>query len=76
MPLYFFNVSCDAFDARDTEGEVCRDIAAARAGAIAAAGALIRDELALGGLPRAGWIDIEDARRRRVLRLPLLRAAS
>ena len=76
MPLYYFNIRCDAFDADDVEGEECRDIEAARSGALAAAGELIRRELFRGAIPRSGWIEIEDERRRPVLRLPLRASAS
>jgi hypothetical protein len=76
MPLYFFDIRCDAFDAEDVEGEECTDIGAARAGALRAAGELIRHELARGGLPVSGWIDIADARRRTIMSLPLRSAAS
>jgi hypothetical protein len=75
MPLYFFDIRCDAFDAEDVEGEECSDLGEAKAGALRAAGELIRNELELGGLPVSGWIDIADASRRRVLSLPLRSAA-
>lgn len=76
MSIYFFNISCDAFDAEDLLGEECRDVEAARSGALAAAGELIRLELQRGGFPREGWIEIADHRRRPVMRLPLQSAAS
>lgn len=76
MSIYFFNISCDAFDAEDLLGEECPDVEAARSGALAAAGELIRLELERGGFPREGWIDIEDEQHRTVLRLPLRSAAS
>jgi Domain of unknown function (DUF6894) len=76
VPTFYFNLRSDAFDADDTEGEDCPDIAAARRGALRAAGELIRRELARGTVALSGRIEVEDARRRRVLTLPLLDAAS
>ena len=76
MARYFFNVKSDAFDADDVEGEECASIDAARGRALAAAGELIRRELANGLLPRFGWIEVADRHRRLVLRLPLRAAAS
>ena len=75
MSIYFFNVSCDAFDAEDLLGEECSDVEAARSEALIAAGELIRLELQRGGIPRDGWIEIADEQRRTLLRLPLQSAA-
>ena len=76
MCIYYFNLSCDTFDARDVRGQDCPDLESARAEAIVAAGALIREELALGQIPQRGWIKIEDARHRPVMRLPIRCSAS
>ena len=75
MPRFFFNLSCDEFDAEDLEGQECRDLEEARADALVAAGELIRLEMARGGIPRSGWIEIQDALRRRIATLPLRAAA-
>ena len=76
MSIYYFNIKADTFDAEDLEGEDCSDLESARGGALMAAGELIRHELCRGGLPRSGWIEVEDEHHRTVLRLPLHSAAS
>ena len=76
MTVYYFNIRCDAFDARDSRGQDCPDRRSARAAALIAAGDLIRDSLAQGDLPQQGWIEVDDAQHRPVFRLPLRSAAS
>ena len=76
MGRYYFHVRLDGFEALDTGGEQCRTIREARAGAVLAAGELIRRHLWRGGLARSGSIVIKDRDRSTVLTLPLRSAAS
>jgi Domain of unknown function (DUF6894) len=75
VPRYYFNLSCDGFEATDTVGECCRDDVAALHGALRAASAVLHKRLLADELSQSGWIEVEDERHRPVLRLPL-RAAS
>lgn len=71
VPRYYFNVSCQDFESTDVVGECCRDDVAALQGAMRAASAVLKQRLLADGLSPDGWIEVEDERHRRVLRLPL-----
>lgn len=75
MPTFYFNVRSDQFDATDMVGEFCPSEADARRQALHAARAIVQRELARGGLPSRGWIDVEDEQHRPVLTIPLREAA-
>ena len=75
MPRYYFNVSCDGFETTDLVGECCRNDVDALAGAMRAASAVVRTQLAAEALIQSGWIEVEDESHRPVLRLPLRAAA-
>lgn len=75
MPRYYFNVSCDGFEATDLVGECCPDDVAALGQALRTASAVLQKRLLADAIPQSGWIEVEDERHRPVLRLPLRAAA-
>jgi hypothetical protein len=71
VPRYYFNFSCDRFEATDVVGEYCRNPDAARSQAMRQARDIVRKQLLHEDLPQLGWIEVEDEQHRPVLKVPL-----
>lgn len=76
MPVFYFNIHCDAFEATDLIGEECRNQEEARAEALRAAREMIQEQLLSGSDLPGGWVEVEDEEHRPVMILPLKAAAS
>jgi hypothetical protein len=75
MPRYYFNVSCDGFEAEDVVGQCCANDVDALNGALRTASEVLKKRLLADEISQSGWIEVEDERHRPVLRLPLRAAA-
>ena len=74
MPTYFFHIRGGALDAKDGEGLVLPDLAAARAEALRGARSLIAADVLEGRLNLIDRIEVEDEDGRLVLTLPFVAA--
>jgi hypothetical protein len=74
MPVFYFNVRGERFEAPDLAGRECPDEAAARAEAERLAADLVEAALVAGERPPEATIEVDDADMRPVLALPIARA--
>jgi hypothetical protein len=75
VPKFFFSVICDSYQATDTVGENCPDIATARQEACRTAREVVEAALRRGDIPQ-GRVEVQDAEHQQVLVIPLSVIAS
>ena len=71
MPIFYFNVRGDGFEAPDLAGRECRDSGAARAEAERLAAELVESALVSGEMPPDAVVEVDDQNLRPLLTLPL-----
>ncbi len=71
MPVFYFNVRGERFEAPDLAGRECSSVEAARAEAERLAAELVETALVAGALPPDATIEVDDEELRPVLALPL-----